>query len=163
MKATRGQLAQLHIARKELGLDEETYRAALEGATGKRSSAEMTIQEASKAIRWFQEHGWSARKQRMDSGFRRNDGGKKRYEDLGDRPGMASPQQLRKIEAMWADLSYSQDRAHTLRTLLFKRWKCSDLRFLTSRQAWEVIEALKSMHQRIWGEGGRRPARENAK
>lgn len=44
------QLARIHMGRKALGLDEETYRALLQRVTGKRSSAEMSADERNAVI-----------------------------------------------------------------------------------------------------------------
>ena len=43
--ARRRQLARIHMAAQELGLEDETYRSLLEGVTGKRSAADMTETE----------------------------------------------------------------------------------------------------------------------
>lgn len=42
METRRSLMAKLHIARKDLGLDDDTYRAMLQNLTGKRSSADCT-------------------------------------------------------------------------------------------------------------------------
>jgi len=44
------ELAQIHIAKKQLGLDEETYRLMLHNITGKNSTKEMTINERYKVL-----------------------------------------------------------------------------------------------------------------
>jgi hypothetical protein len=74
--------------------------------------------------------------------------GKRRYEDLKDRHGMASPKQLRKIEAMWKDVSYTHkqdERARALRKFIFRIAGVDDMRMLESKQASKIIEALQNM------------------
>jgi len=138
MKATRKQKAIIHIAKSRLGLDEETYRAVLRNVTGKGSAAKLSVYEANRLIDYFVRCGF-----RIDS----RDDRRQRFRDLADRPGMASPAQLRKIEAMWREIAYC-DPSRSLRRFLFNGWRCSDLRFLTAEQAREVIEAIKKMIQR---------------
>lgn len=57
-------LAQIHIAKKQLALDEEIYREMLENLTGKRSCSEMAIGELYKVIKHLE-----------NVGFKRNRGG----------------------------------------------------------------------------------------
>lgn len=44
-------LARIHLVKKQLGLDDETYRELLVGLTGKSSAADMTNQERWTVIR----------------------------------------------------------------------------------------------------------------
>lgn len=53
-------LARIHIAKKDLGLDDETYRALLERVTGKTSSKRMTSVEHQAVIDEMKRLGWSA-------------------------------------------------------------------------------------------------------
>jgi phage gp16-like protein len=53
--------AQVHIARKELGLDEETYRAALMRITGKNSCSTLGVVQLCKVIADFKNKGWQPR------------------------------------------------------------------------------------------------------
>ncbi|WP_328184660.1 gp16 family protein [Marinobacter sp. OP 3.4] len=54
--------AQVHIARKQLGLDEETYRDAIALATGgKRSCADCTVAELYQVLQHMKERGFKAR------------------------------------------------------------------------------------------------------
>jgi phage gp16-like protein len=58
----RALIAKLHIAKKELRLEEGTYRAALEAATGKRSAADMNYAELEQAVEHFKACGWNPQK-----------------------------------------------------------------------------------------------------
>lgn len=51
------QLARIHIGRKALGLDEDTYRALLLRLTGKSSSKEMSVAERLRVLSEMQRLG----------------------------------------------------------------------------------------------------------
>lgn len=51
-------MAQIHIARKQLAMDDETYRAALLNAAGKDSCAEMSVPELRKTVEHFRKLGF---------------------------------------------------------------------------------------------------------
>ncbi|EEG5476458.1 DUF1018 domain-containing protein [Salmonella enterica subsp. enterica] len=51
----------IHVARRELRLDEDTYRDALRTATGKTSCRDMTLAELSKALAAFKKRGFKVR------------------------------------------------------------------------------------------------------
>ncbi|EFR3658252.1 DUF1018 domain-containing protein [Salmonella enterica] len=51
----------IHVARRELRLDEDTYRDALRTATGKTSCRDMTLPELSKALAAFKKRGFKVR------------------------------------------------------------------------------------------------------
>ncbi|EBL0521583.1 DUF1018 domain-containing protein [Salmonella enterica] len=51
----------IHVARRELRLDEDTYRDALRTATGKTSCRDMTLPELSNALAAFKKRGFKVR------------------------------------------------------------------------------------------------------
>lgn len=53
--------AQIHIAKQQLGMDDETYRAVLKSATGKTSSAQMGVVDLHKAVQAFKDRGFKPR------------------------------------------------------------------------------------------------------
>ena len=67
--------AQIHIARKDLGLGDDVYRDVLERVTGSRSSAGLSDTKRKKVIREFRRMGWNGGwKRRADpTGKRRRD------------------------------------------------------------------------------------------
>jgi len=139
--ASKKQIVKIHILAKHLALDEDTYRDVLGKLTGKRSCRDLSWAEASRVIAYLEKV--SPRRPRAER--------PRRWDDLGEfRPGMASPAQLRLIEALWKEIAFSDPKA-TLRKFLFKRWTVSDLRFLTERQAYEAIEAIKAIRERYLG------------
>lgn len=52
----------MHVARRELGLDEDDYRAVLERVTGKRSAAVMDDDERRACVSEFQRLGFGGRR-----------------------------------------------------------------------------------------------------
>ena len=115
-------LAKIHIIKKDLALDDDLYRDALEAATGKRSAAEMSDREIVKAI-----HDLVAK---------------------GRDPYTPSPEILWKIKTMWHEVYRGNDETKHLRQFLFNRFKVSDVKFLDRRKAYECVEALKKMKAR---------------
>ena len=58
MSNRKSLMAQVHIARKALALDDDLYRASLQKATGKTSCADMGVMDLCRAVQWFKDHGW---------------------------------------------------------------------------------------------------------
>jgi len=55
--ATRAQLALIHIGKKALGLDDDSYRASMEQVAGVRSAKDLTGQKAGQFIDWMHRQG----------------------------------------------------------------------------------------------------------
>ena len=56
------ELAKIHIAKKDLGLDEDTYRAMLYGITGVESAAKLTAKGRQKILAHLRAMGWRGRR-----------------------------------------------------------------------------------------------------
>lgn len=54
-------ISTIHVAKRELRLDEDTYRDALRVAVGKTSCRDMTVSELSKVLTAFQKRGFKVR------------------------------------------------------------------------------------------------------
>ncbi len=54
----RALLAKVHLAKKDLRLDDDTYRAILERETGRRSSADCTVEELERLVAHFRAQGF---------------------------------------------------------------------------------------------------------
>lgn len=80
-------LAKIHVARKQLALDDDTYRAMLRGVAGVESAKDLTPALASKLLRHMQTCGFAPAR------------------PIERRPNVAvsREQQIRKIEALLAD------------------------------------------------------------
>jgi len=144
--ATNSQLAKIHIAKKEMGLDDDDYRFFLNRITGKESAKLLSDREADAVIDEFKRLGWVPKKRRTQTG----DGSPKKlkYEDLANRIGMASPKQLRMIEAMWMTGSKIREKTPTsLRSFLNNKFGISHLRFIEDHQVGKIVRSIKSINQ----------------
>ncbi len=52
-------IAKVHVAKKQLGLDDETYRAVLRRVTGRDSAADLNEVQLGSVIREFVRLGWT--------------------------------------------------------------------------------------------------------
>jgi len=130
-------LAKIHIAKKELALDEETYREMLNSQFGVRSSASLDNTKALRLIRYFEEKGWQPKSK------------PKKYDDQRGDIYSATPKQKRLIEALWHNVYRGNDETKHLRQFLWNHFKVSDIRFLDKDKAHMAIEALKKMNSKI--------------
>lgn len=123
-------LARIHIAKKELALDEETYRAMLVAAVGKDSCANMHISELYKVIEHLKQRGYkpTARK-------------------YGKRPNPAKPNKalMGKVEALLADNGLHWNYAHSMAKHMFNVEKVD---WLSADQLWRVVAALEKQARR---------------
>ena len=62
----RALLAKVHIAKKELGLDETVYRMILRDEFGVDSSGKLTIGELEQLVARFKRRGWQSRPSKGD-------------------------------------------------------------------------------------------------
>jgi hypothetical protein len=124
-------LAKIHIAKKELGLDDATYRGILWDRYHRESAAELSDSQTADLIELFRDKGW--------------------------RP--ASKRQRGLILALWHQLEASGVIHHpggqALTTFVEHAAGKRDLRRLTVREASRVIERLKKWQERVGGEDRR--------
>jgi len=143
---TKRQIKKIHTLKSRLNMSDEEYRLRLSDYWV-NTSKNLSYEEAEDLIQRLEREAiqkgvWSRYSLR----------GKMKYEDLGERTGMATPRQLRMIEAMWRDVSYTHDphrRERALRRFLFRITGVHDLRFLRSRDVRKVVNAMKHM-KRGW-------------
>ena len=143
-KITREQIRKIHTLKNAIGFDDETYRQGLRDMFCVESSKALTARQAAFLIDVLEIEGitygvWNRREYRN------------KYNELKQRPGMAVPAQLRKIEATWKGLYPEKDqieRQKNLRHFLFKFFKVSDLRFLDQEAANKVLYAMRKMTAR---------------
>lgn len=150
-------LAKLHIARKQLGLEEEEYRSLLETVTGKRSAAELNTSEFVRVMERFVQMGFrvDGRKKPSSQTSPKSGRGKKPTQKLSpqtrDKPELEKTQ-VDKIRALWIDGYHAgviRNRYESgLNGFVRKRFKCDRVEWLTWEQAQKCIEAIKSMIDR---------------
>lgn len=129
-----GQLAMVHIARKDLGWTEETYRDVMFATTGKDSAKALTPHELNKFLDECKRRGWKpARAKRKAS---------------------SSPA-VRKVWSLWTELCEAgiarEPTRAALRSFVKRMTGVGDPEWLDAEQARVVIEALKAWQKR---EGG---------
>jgi len=152
---TKDQLKLIHALKRALRLDDGEYRGLL-GSYGVESSKDLGSPDAAKLIDWMQQ-------QAVAAGVWKNHGGKpkeKPYEHLKGRLGMASPAQLRMIEALWKVVSVCVDpdsRKKALRNFL-SRFGVSAPEFLPVNKVPAVINALQAMERQKLAKTGAKAA-----
>jgi len=133
MQNKRTQLAIIHVAKKQLGLDEEAYRAVLSGA-GAASAKDITNgAQFNTIMAAFQQLGFKSTSR----------AGKRRTTAAGV-PGMISRRQEYYIKGLWALASRAKDEL-SLRRLVKRIGKVDDISFLSRRNASAVILALRDI------------------
>lgn len=142
--ATGGQIRMIHTLKGVLRVDDDTYRGTLKELFGVTSSKLLKFKQAEYFIDMMKN---TAVRQGLWITGEQND----KYRGFGNRPGMATPAQLRKIEEIWTELYPENDekvREKALRAYLFKFFKVSDMRFLDSDTTAKAMYALKQMQAR---------------
>ncbi|MGH1577727.1 gp16 family protein [Planktotalea sp.] len=129
-------LAQIHIAKKELRLDDETYRAVLTRVTGKSSSKDLGGPQRKKVLAELKRLGFKPKSK------------------FSKRPASSKPY-VRKVFGLWGELKragiWRDPDPQSLRNFVKKMTGCDDPEWLEYHQASQVIEALKKMKERANG------------
>lgn len=137
---TRALLAKVHIAKKELALQEESYRAILERVTGRTSSKDCTERQLEAVLAEFKRLGWVAKAGRGGGG-----GYDKRH--------------VRKIYALWQNAcrlgAFGDTSKSALRAFVERQTRPapglpgkSAPEFCSPAEANSVSEGLKAMIRR---------------
>jgi hypothetical protein len=129
---TPKQIALIHVARQQLGLTEEEYRAVLRHAASVESAKDLDTLSYQRVMRCFAKLGFKA------------DDMKRTF---GDRPGMASPGQIDMIRGLWRQYSGADDDA-ALGKWLERFYGVSSLRFVNAPTAQKAITGLRAMIRR---------------
>lgn len=131
-KARNNELAQIHIALADLGWSEDDYRAVLFAKTGKRSAGELDGTGRKRFIEHLTACGWTGQKKPAGPRYSR--------------------QQWHAL-MLWRDLGKAgalTDKSDAaLNAFIQGQCGVSDLRFLGTSQASQVIEALKGWLKRV--------------
>ncbi len=127
-----GLIGKIHVAKKQLGLDDDAYRDILRGATGKQSCSTMNEGELENTLSAFKKLGFKPDKGARRAGARR----------LADSP------HAKKIRAMWLELhekgAVRDPSEKALATYVMRMVKVSDLHWINSIQASVIINALRA-------------------
>ena len=132
------ELAKIHIGKKDLGLDDDTYRDILREAGRVESSADLDYRGRMAVLERFKELGWRPKHKGQAPG--------KPSRPLADDP------QSKKIRALWLDLHAAgkvRDSSERALASYCKRMTGRDaLQWLSTGEASRVIEALKQWLER---------------
>ncbi len=120
-------LAKIHIARKELGLQEAEYRALLQRVAKVESAKDLSDKAAVAVIAEFKRLGWEPRESKRPPADRAD---------------------IRKIYALWGALQSGPLDREALRAWVKRRFAVSAPEFLKPAQAREAIEQLKAWQRR---------------
>jgi hypothetical protein len=142
-KITKQQIRKIHTLVSALEIPEDRYREMLHANFYTYTSKNLTAEQADFMIenleRWAIEAGvW----ERIDY--------RTRFDEYGERPGMATPKQMRAIELLWKDamgIRGFMEARKTLRRFLSRHFKVDDIRFLTRKRANDVIYVLRKIKE----------------
>ncbi|AKU21893.1 gp16 family protein [Massilia sp. NR 4-1] len=126
----KADLAKIHIAKKQLGLDDDTYRAMLQAHGGTSSSKDLTSAGAARVLAHLRRAGFKATAPSKG----------RRPSTTADRSAL-----LGKIEAQLADAGRPWSYADSMANRMFKVDKVS---WLDAEQMGKIIAALSYDAQR---------------
>jgi phage gp16-like protein len=135
----KNDLAKIHMAKKDLALTDDTYRAMLMRLTGKESAAALTLPERAKVLKEFERFGWKP----------------KAAKPVAAKRTQYSRPTSRKLAAQWGEL-YSQGKVvnktqPALLNWVMRQTGCEDLKtldWLSNEEANACINALKKWIER---------------
>ncbi len=136
MQNQKSRLAIIHLAKKQLGLDEEEYRAILSGA-GVISAKDIASEAQFNVIMSaFSNLGFVSASRGSSVKYRKT--------AAGTHPGMISKRQEEYIRGLWVLASRAKDEK-SLRRIIKRIGKTDDISFLPRRSASAVILALRDI------------------
>ncbi len=134
MTLARSQIAVVHVAKKQLGLTDDDYRAVLSRFGGVDSTADLNLEGFENVMRRIAALGF------------KSDWTKRTF---GERRDMASPSQVEFIRALWQKFHGPDEKELALNAWLCRFHKVDALRFVSANKAGAVITALKRMAARL--------------
>ena len=123
------QLARIHMGKKALGLDEETYRSLLRRVGGQDSSAKMTPAQRNAVI-----------KEMVRLGFKEQDRKERRKHYPGAPANIDQVPMLKKVEALLADAGRPWSYAHAMADRMFN---VTRIEWLRHDQLHKLVAALQ--------------------
>lgn len=147
------QMKLLHLAVKQVGMDDGAYRLMLKNVCGVESSKSLTLDGFRSVMEHLKRCGFQ--KVHAEQEFTGYVARLHKWQQaVGERPGMATPAQLARIETdwnlmrwYWAPEGFGNETL-SLRGFLKSVCGVSDLRFLRFGQAHSCIEAIKAIGAR---------------
>jgi hypothetical protein len=149
MNATRAQIAKIHILKKKLGIEETDYKNHLLDFGGVEHSNELDYYAARNLIIAYESGSFMTqpriKTEKELQSIEQHGFGEEKYSALDGRGELfAKSSKLRKIEALWREVSYSKtDEA--LQSFIKNRVGIDHITFLHSNHAKIIITALENM------------------
>jgi len=126
---SKANLAKIHIAKKELGLDDDLYRDILHTQFKKASSADLSDFQCVKLLQHFESLGW-----------KQSEGKPKKKANHGRKPhNMSKSDYLPKIEALLAEAGRSWAYADGMAKHMYK---VDSIQFCQPEQLRGIVAAL---------------------
>lgn len=136
-------LKKVQIARKELRLDDETYRSVLERLTGHRSAADCNDDQLKVVLEEFKAKGWTPRVVA---------GGQKARKPASRKARPADHPSAKKARALWLSLwnlgEVRDPSEAALEAMARRQLKVEQLQWADQAMVYKLIEALKAMAER---------------
>ncbi|MBN3006353.1 regulatory protein GemA [Chromobacterium alkanivorans] len=124
----------IHVAKRDLALDDDSYRAILQRIGKQASSSKLTIPQLSQVLEYMKQAGFKVRSK------------------AGGRP-LAKDCQSKMIRGIWLELAGMEvvrnASEEALATFVKRMAKVDTLQWLSTEQASLVIEHLKEWRQRV--------------
>ncbi len=137
---TSSQIKLLHIAPKQLGMDDDDFKALLKDLTGKDSRKDLTSGQAGRVIdRLIEHYGFVIRGAKKSVQLRRRSIPRATPKVIC----MATPQELDKIEALIPLIEWRAENGY--QSWLEKRMHIT--RVKTAEESYKTIEGLKKMFE----------------
>ena len=140
---THKQKALLHVAKRDLGWDEETYRDVLKSHGGVKSSKTLDYEGFLAVMDHAEQCGFVST---WKAGIQKSK--KLKYAEYEGRRGdFASPAQMRKVNATWMNNARVRtDKA--MNNWLKNRFGINDIRWMMADQVTKVLEGIREMGKR---------------
>ncbi|APF16974.1 protein of unknown function DUF1018 [Caldithrix abyssi DSM 13497] len=123
--ATKKQIQIIHIAKQQLGIDEDTYRDIL-GQYGVKSSKDLTPEQAKGLIRYFQKFGFRIK--------------------IKYREGMITPKQIGYLKYLWQSNPKVRNKSvEGLENFVKRIIKIDRLEWIPRNKVQKVIKAIESL------------------
>ena len=130
---TNKQYRLLGVARKQLDLSDDEYRAILRNHAGVESSKDLNTDKLDAVLRAMESMGFIHVRTRRH---------------FGERHGFATPAQISLIRRLWSVYTDDEGTDRTLGKFLDNKFGVSDIAFLDYPTAPRVITALRAMASR---------------
>lgn len=150
----RTQLIKLiHVAKRELAMDDDSYRMMLENTVNKQSCSKMNIKELEAVLNAMKSKGFQHKAKAASKSA------KKPFKRYSPKSNETKSPMITKIRALWITMAkqgFVRDESETAldayvrrMTLRSKNEGVDHVGWLPDHQAYQVLESLKNWHRRL--------------